>query len=225
MARLDALNVTFHAKLGTQGERVTRIRALARDIAPLVGADPALAMRAAVLAKADLTTEIVGEFPELQGGMGRKYALLQNEHPFVAAAIEEHYKPQGPCRFRTKRSGVGRGRTGRQTRHACRLLGNRRKADRLEGPVRSAACRSWRYSPVAFQRLEIRTAATVFEAAFAQLREDKYRTAVSSSSKRNQAAQTDGRCGWRGRCHQRHFRALKSAMRGQLSAAGPARSP
>ena len=99
MARLDALNVTFHAKLGTQGERVTRIRALARDIAPLVGADPALAMRAAVLAKADLTTEIVGEFPELQGGMGRKYALLQKEHPSVAAAIEEHYKPQGPSDF------------------------------------------------------------------------------------------------------------------------------
>ncbi|MEK1887268.1 MAG: glycine--tRNA ligase subunit beta [Phyllobacterium sp.] len=96
MARLDALNVTFHAKLGTQGERVIRIRALAREIAPLVGADPALAMRAAVLAKADLTTEIVGEFPELQGGMGRKYALLQDEHPSVAAAIEEHYKPQGP---------------------------------------------------------------------------------------------------------------------------------
>jgi len=96
MARLDALNVTFHAKLGTQGERVIRIRGLARQIAPLVGADPALAMRASVLAKADLTTEIVGEFPELQGGMGRKYALLQNEHPSVAAAIEDHYKPQGP---------------------------------------------------------------------------------------------------------------------------------
>jgi glycyl-tRNA synthetase beta chain len=99
MARLDALNVTFHAKLGTQGERVTRIKALAREIAPFVGADPALATRAAVLAKADLTTEIVGEFPELQGGMGRKYALLQNEHPSVAAAIEEHYKPQGPSDF------------------------------------------------------------------------------------------------------------------------------
>ncbi len=99
MARLDALNVTFHAKLGTEGERVTRIRALAREIAPLVGADPALAQRAAVLAKADLTTEIVGEFPELQGGMGRKYALLQKEHPSVAAAIEEHYKPQGPSDF------------------------------------------------------------------------------------------------------------------------------
>ncbi|MFU0506492.1 glycine--tRNA ligase subunit beta [Pseudaminobacter sp. NGMCC 1.201702] len=96
MARLDHLGVTFHAKLGTQGERVERIRRLARELAPLVGADPELADRAAVLAKADLQTEIVGEFPELQGAMGRKYALLQGEHPSVAAAIEEHYKPQGP---------------------------------------------------------------------------------------------------------------------------------
>ncbi|KAB2686717.1 MAG: glycine--tRNA ligase subunit beta [Brucella sp.] len=96
MARLDALNVTFHAKLGTQGARVERIRELAAQIAPLVGADPKLAARAAVLAKADLTTEVVGEFPELQGAMGRKYALLQGEDDAVAAAIEEHYKPQGP---------------------------------------------------------------------------------------------------------------------------------
>lgn len=96
MARLDNLNVTFHAKLGTQGERVQRIEALAAQIAPLVGADPQLAKRAAVLAKADLQTEVVGEFPELQGAMGRKYALLQGEHPSVAAALEEHYRPQGP---------------------------------------------------------------------------------------------------------------------------------
>ena len=60
------------------------------------GRSPQLARRAAVLAKADLQTEVVGEFPELQGVMGRKYALLQGEHPSVAAAIEEHYKPQGP---------------------------------------------------------------------------------------------------------------------------------
>ena len=99
MARLDSLNVTFHAKLGTQGERVERIRELASQIAPLVGADPKLAARAAVLAKADLTTEVVGEFPELQGAMGRKYALLQGEDEAVAAALEEHYKPQGPSDF------------------------------------------------------------------------------------------------------------------------------
>ena len=96
MAKLEALGVTFHAKLGTQGQRVARIADLAAVIAPLVGADAALARRAAVLAKADLTTEAVGEFPELQGLMGRKYARLQSEHTSVQAAIEEHYKPQGP---------------------------------------------------------------------------------------------------------------------------------
>ncbi|TPN01794.1 glycine--tRNA ligase subunit beta [Mesorhizobium sp. B2-1-3A] len=99
MARLDHLGVTFHAKLGTQGERVERIVRLAQELAPIVGADPALAARAAILAKADLTTEVVGEFPELQGAMGRKYALLQGEHSSVAAAIEEHYKPQGPSDY------------------------------------------------------------------------------------------------------------------------------
>src|SRR5690606_10843971 len=96
MARLDHLNVTFHAKLGTQGERVQRIARLAEVRAPAGGGDPRLARRAALLAKADLQTEVVGEFPELQGAMGRKYALLQGEDPTVAAAIEEHYKPQGP---------------------------------------------------------------------------------------------------------------------------------
>jgi glycyl-tRNA synthetase beta chain len=96
MAKLDHLNVTFHAKLGTQGERVTRIRALAAELAKVTGADPALVDRAVVLAKADLRTEAVGEFPELQGIMGRKYALLQGEDDAVATAIEDHYKPQGP---------------------------------------------------------------------------------------------------------------------------------
>ena len=134
MARLDHLGVTFHAKLGTQGERVARIARLAEELAPLVaraisplegempgraeggasrgpssppsvasgdispsrGEIAKLARRAAVLAKADLQTEVVGEFPELQGAMGRKYALLQGEDPSVAAALEAHYKPQGP---------------------------------------------------------------------------------------------------------------------------------
>lgn len=96
MAKLDALNVTFHAKLGTQGERVTRIRALAQELAKVTDADPALVDRAAVLAKADLRTEAVGEFPELQGLMGRKYAMLQGEDASVAAAIEDHWKPNGP---------------------------------------------------------------------------------------------------------------------------------
>ncbi len=96
MAKLDALNVTFHAKLGTQGERVARIRELAKELAPIVGADAALVDRAVVLAKADLRTEAVGEFPELQGAMGRKYAALQGEDASVAAAIEDHWKPNGP---------------------------------------------------------------------------------------------------------------------------------
>lgn len=96
MAKLDALNVTFHAKLGTQGARVERIRELAKVLAPIVGADAALVDRAVVLAKADLRTEAVGEFPELQGAMGRKYALLQGEDASVAAAIEDHWKPNGP---------------------------------------------------------------------------------------------------------------------------------
>ncbi|MBB3944965.1 glycyl-tRNA synthetase beta chain [Rhizobium skierniewicense] len=96
MAKLDALDVIFHAKLGTQGERVSRIRELAKQLAPVIGADAALVDRAVVLAKADLRTEAVGEFPELQGLMGRKYATLQGENESVAAAIEDHYKPQGP---------------------------------------------------------------------------------------------------------------------------------
>ncbi|MDC9832455.1 glycine--tRNA ligase subunit beta [Rhizobium binxianense] len=96
MAKLDALDVTFHAKLGTQGVRVARIRALAKELAKITGADAALVDRAAVLAKADLRTEAVGEFPELQGLMGRKYAALQGEDASVAAAVEDHYKPQGP---------------------------------------------------------------------------------------------------------------------------------
>ena len=81
MAKLDRLDVTFHAKLGTQGERVARIAKLAEELAPKVGADPKDARRAALLAKADLTTEVVGEFPEVQGAMGRIYAELQGEDP------------------------------------------------------------------------------------------------------------------------------------------------
>ena len=88
--------VTFHEKLGTQLERVGRIKRLARELAPSVGADPGDAERAAHLAKADLMSETVGEFPELQGIIGRYIALAQGEKPAVADAIAEHYKPQGP---------------------------------------------------------------------------------------------------------------------------------
>jgi glycyl-tRNA synthetase beta chain len=95
--RLEKLkSIVFHEKLGTQHERVERIAALARELAPVVGADPDKAERAARLAKADLVTEMVGEFPELQGLMGRYYAQLQGEDASVAAAVEEHYKPLGP---------------------------------------------------------------------------------------------------------------------------------
>src|ERR1700712_4344549 len=90
-------NIVFHEKLGTQAERIARIERLAAEIAPLVGADVEKAKRAAKLAKADLLTEVVGEFPELQGLMGKYYALAQGEDASVAAASEEHYKPQGPA--------------------------------------------------------------------------------------------------------------------------------
>jgi glycyl-tRNA synthetase beta chain len=88
--------IVFHEKLGTQYERVQRVRVLAREIAKLVRADPDLAERAAILAKADLISDMVGEFPELQGVMGRYYALDQEEDALVANAIGAHYKPVGP---------------------------------------------------------------------------------------------------------------------------------
>jgi glycyl-tRNA synthetase beta chain len=87
--------VTFHAKLGTLAERVERIAALAREIAPLVGADPDQAEQAARLAKADLASGMVGEFPELQGVMGGYYARADHGDA-IADAIRDHYKPQGP---------------------------------------------------------------------------------------------------------------------------------
>ncbi|MBS7539644.1 glycine--tRNA ligase subunit beta [Ancylobacter lacus] len=89
-------NVTFHEKLGSQYDRIQRIAALARELAPLVGADPELAAQAALYAKSDLRTEVVGEFPEVQGLMGRYYAALEGLPAEIAAAAEEHYKPQGP---------------------------------------------------------------------------------------------------------------------------------
>ena len=96
-ARLSKFDdIVFHEKLGTQGERIKRIERLAAEIAPLVGADVGLTRRAARLCKADLLTEVVGEFPELQGVMGREYALKQGEDGSVAFAIEQHYSPRGP---------------------------------------------------------------------------------------------------------------------------------
>jgi len=94
LPKLDS--ITFHAKLGSQGERVKRIAALAGEIAKVIGADVEKAKLAARLAKADLVTGMVGEFPELQGLMGRYYALDQGVDQDVADAIRDHYKPQGP---------------------------------------------------------------------------------------------------------------------------------
>lgn len=96
-SRVAALDgVTFHAKLGSQGARVRRIEALAEYLAPMLQADPLLARRAAHLCKADLTTGMVGEFPELQGVMGGYYARHDGEEPCVAEAIAQHYQPKGP---------------------------------------------------------------------------------------------------------------------------------
>ena len=94
--RVGALEaITFHAKLGSQGARVRRLVRLARAIAPDVGADAEEAGRAALLTKADLTTGMVGEFPELQGVMGGYYARHDGESPAVAEAVRDHYAPKG----------------------------------------------------------------------------------------------------------------------------------
>jgi glycyl-tRNA synthetase beta chain len=88
--------IIFHEKLGTQAQRIARLTALAGQLAPIVDADRVKAERAAQLCKADLLTEVVGEFPELQGLMGRYYAEAQDEDEAVAHAIEDHYRPKGP---------------------------------------------------------------------------------------------------------------------------------
>ena len=94
-ARIPELaKVVYHNKLGTQGERVVRVAKLAGEIAVLIGADKARSERAAMLAKADLLTLMVGEFPELQGTMGRYYALHDGEPADVADACAEHYQPR-----------------------------------------------------------------------------------------------------------------------------------
>lgn len=99
--KLEALlpkleNVTFHAALGSQGQRIARLEGWANDIARACRADKAMAQAAARLAKADLKTGVVEEFPELQGLMGKYYALLEGQPEQVAQAIQDHYKPQGP---------------------------------------------------------------------------------------------------------------------------------
>jgi glycyl-tRNA synthetase beta chain len=96
-ARLEKFrNVTFHEKLGSQWDRIERIRALAKELCAVTGADPAKVNEAVTVCKLDLQTEVVGEFPEVQGLMGRIYAGLTGLDASVAAACEEHYKPVGP---------------------------------------------------------------------------------------------------------------------------------
>ena len=140
----ELAGITFHEKLGTQKERVERIAELAFQIAGACDAVPEDARRAAQLAKADLVSGMVGEFPELQGLMGRYYAEHVGTKPEIARAIELHYKPKGPTdtvpqRRAGRRRGGGRGAR-RQARHAGRLLGHRREADGL-GRSLSAAPR------------------------------------------------------------------------------------
>lgn len=94
LAKLD--QIVFHQKLGSVGDKVRRIEALAVELAPVVGADVDLVRRASRLCKADLVTETVGEFPELQGQIGRQLAEIAGENPSVAVAIEDHYRPLGP---------------------------------------------------------------------------------------------------------------------------------
>ena len=136
--------IVFHEKLGTQYDRIQRVRMLAREIAALVGADPDLAERAAILAKADLVSGMVGEFPELQGVMGRYYALDQQENATVADAIAAHYKPVGPS-DEVPHEPVAIALARGQTRHA-RRLGHRREANReqaLRAPPRAASYASF----------------------------------------------------------------------------------
>ncbi len=116
-------DIIFHEKLGTQAERIERIERLAGELAPLVGADVEKAKRAARLCKADLLTEVVGEFPELQGLMGKYYAEAQGEDEAVAHACEDHYKPKGPGRSGAGRSGFDRRRTRGQDRYSWLAFG------------------------------------------------------------------------------------------------------
>ena len=93
---LDLKKIVFHAKLGSVHDKTARVASLTRELASEIGADEELAMRAAWMSKADLTTGMVYEFPDLQGVMGRYYALEEGADPKVADAIRDHYAPQGP---------------------------------------------------------------------------------------------------------------------------------
>ncbi len=138
LAKLRALNIVFHQKLGTQGERVDRIVALARELASKVGADPDAVSRAAELAKADLVTEVVGEFPETQGSDGPPLCRIAGRRCGGGRGDRGSLQAAGSRRPRSRRPGLHRRRARRQTRHAGRLLGDRREADGQQGPLRVA---------------------------------------------------------------------------------------
>ena len=133
----------FHEKLGTQGERIERIAALARALAPAVGCVPELAERAARLAKADLVTEMVGEFPELQGLMGSYYAEAQGEDVSVAAGDRGALQAAGPERPRADFAGVDRRRARRQARHAGRASGRSTRSRPGARTLTRCAGRRW----------------------------------------------------------------------------------
>ena len=118
-------NIVFHEKLGTVKDKAERVMALAKELAPKVGADPALAERAAKLAKCDLVSDMVGEFAELEGVMGRYYATLQGEPQAIADAVRDHYKPKGPGDNVPADPVSCGGRAGGQAGYARWVLGDR----------------------------------------------------------------------------------------------------
>ena len=142
---LKLKDIIFHEKLGSQYDRIQRLRSLAREIAPLVGAEPDDAERAAILSKADLLTGMVGEFPELQGVMGRYYALDQQEDPSVANAIAAHYKPVGPSDEVPREPVAIALALADKLDMLVGLLGHRREADRVQGSLRAAPRRARRH--------------------------------------------------------------------------------
>ena len=128
--------IAFHAKLGTVLDRVERLEKLTVEIARSVPrAKPAMAIEAARLCKCDLVSGMVGEFPELQGVMGRYYALAQGAPDDVADAIRDHYKPLGPQRRLPHGAGHRGAGPGREDRHPGWVFRDRRIADGFEGPV------------------------------------------------------------------------------------------
>ena len=156
-SRLPALvPIVFHAKLGSLAAKVQRMEALAAALAPhLPGAEATVVRRAARLSKADLTTGMVGEFPELQGIMGRYYARLEGETPDLANAIAEHYAPAGPhdkCPTAPVSIAVA---LADKLDTLVGFLGRGREADRLEGPVRAPPRRPRRHPPHPRERHQV----------------------------------------------------------------------